>query len=390
MSDWSWLQTRLAEWDAAGLRRTRREVTPLPDGWCLLDGQRVRNYASNDYLGLAQSPVLRSAALAAVAESGVGATASALVCGRTPAHARLEAALAAFEQQPAALLFPTGMAANTGTLAALIDAEDTIYCDRLNHASLVDGCRLSGGKLRVYRHDRLDKLEDDLQRPQSTGRRWIVTDTVFSMDGTLASLPELCDLAERYQAAVIVDEAHGTGVFGPQGRGVCALQQVEERVAVRIGTLSKALGTQGGFVTGPVELIEYLWNSARTQMYSTALPPAICAAATAAVEHLQQHPELPLHLIERTTAFRAGLASHGIIPVEGSIGPIVPLVLGTPECAVQLASRLFARGFLVGAIRPPTVPRETARLRITLTLNQSADADQELIQTFAEEWHRVL
>lgn len=386
MTDWSWLQTTLADWEAAGLRRTRREVTPLPDGDCLLNGQRVRNYASNDYLGLAHAPELRSAVLAAIGQYGVGATASALVCGRTPAHARLEAALAAFEGEPAALLFPTGMAANTGTLAALVDANDTIYCDRVNHASLVDGCRLSGGKLRVYRHDRLDKLEADLSRAQSTGRRWIVTDTVFSMDGTLAPLPELCDLAERYNAAVIVDEAHGTGVFGPHGRGVCALQQVEDRVAVRIGTLSKALGTQGGFVTGPVELIEYLWNSARTQMYSTALPPAICAAATAAVEHLQRHPELPVQLWERTEAFRAALLSRGIKPLAESTGPIVPLVVGTPERAIQLAASLFDRGFLVGAIRPPTVPRDTARLRITLTLNQPVEADAQLIEALVNEW----
>ncbi len=388
MTDWSWLKTMLAEWEAAGLRRTRRAVTPLPDGWCLLDGQRVRNYASNDYLGLAQAQELRSAALAAIQQYGVGATASALVCGRSSAHAQLEAALAAFEEQPAALLFPSGMAANTGTLAALIDANDTIFCDRLNHASLVDGCRLSGGKLRVYRHDRLDKLEADLTRAQSTGRRWIVTDSVFSMDGTLAPLPELCALAERYNATVIVDEAHGTGVFGPHGRGVCALQQVEHRVAVRIGTLSKALGTQGGFVTGPVELIDYLWNSARTQMYSTALPPAICAAATAAVEHLQRHPELPGQLLERTAAFRSALISRGIKPLAESTGPIVPLVVGTPNRAVQLAARLFEQGFLVGAIRPPTVPRDTARLRITLTLNQSPAADAELMTALTDEWHR--
>jgi 8-amino-7-oxononanoate synthase len=384
MADLEWLSAALGEMEAAGLRRRRRCVTPLPEGWCLVDGRRVRNYAGNDYLGLAHSPELQAAARAALENCGVGATASPLVSGRTPAHAQLEATLAAFEGAADAILYPTGMAANTGTLAALIDANDTIYCDRLNHASLVDGCRLAGGKLRVYRHDRLEKLEADLGRAPSPGRRWIVTDAVFSMDGTLAPLPELCDLAERYDAAVLVDEAHGTGVFGPQGRGVCALQQVESRVAVRIGTLSKALGTLGGFVTGSVDLIDYLWNSARTQMYSTALPPALCAAATAAVDHLQRHPELPQALLDRATAFRAELQSVGLTAREGSVGPIVPLVVGPPERAVGLQEQLLERGFLVGAIRPPTVPRDTARLRITLTLNPPVAADRELVQALAD------
>lgn len=268
-----WIAAELAALSDAGLQRRRRELRLLSDGWCEIDGRRVCNFAGNDYLGLAHDPRVISAAEAALQEYGVGTGASALVCGRTKWHAKLERTLAEFEGQPAAVLFPTGMAANIGTVAALVGDQDVVFCDRFNHASLVDGCRLSGAKLRVYRHDDLDGLSRHLAQAAGHRRRWIVTDSVFSMDGDLAPLPAVCDLAERFDAALIVDEAHATGVFGEQGRGVCEVMNVEHRVAVRVGTLSKALGTLGGFVAGSEALIAYLWNSARTQMFSTALPP---------------------------------------------------------------------------------------------------------------------
>jgi 8-amino-7-oxononanoate synthase len=380
-----WIPAELAALSDAGLLRRRCELRMLPDGWCEVDGRRMRNFAGNDYLGLAHDPRVVAAAETALRECGIGARGSALVCGRTEWHARLELALAEFEGQPAAMLFPSGMAANIGTIAALAGPDDVIFCDRFNHASLVDGCRLSGAKLRVYRHDDLDGLRRHLDQAAGYRRRFLVTDSVFSMDGDLAPLPALCDLAERYDAEVIVDEAHATGVFGDRGRGVCDLLHVEHRVAVRIGTLSKALGALGGFVTGPVELIDYLWNTARTQMFSTALPPAVCAAALAAVEIVRQEPEKIAKLQARAAGFRDALVDRGVTVLERSTGPIVPVVIGDPAATMQVAGRLEQRGFLVGAIRPPTVPHGTSRLRISLTLGPEAAADEELATAVAED-----
>ncbi len=384
MSRWDWLTAALQRLDESQLRRKQHASRPLPNGGCERDGRRLRDFANNDYLNLAGDERLRAAAESALKDNGVGARASALICGRTPWHECLEQRLAAFERQPAALLFPTGMAANVGTIAALVRAEDVVFCDRFNHASLVDGCRLSGARLRVYRHDALDKLEQELTKASDAPRRWIVTDSVFSMDGDLAPLPVLCDLAERYRAELIVDEAHGTGVFGPTGRGVCEMMHVEDRVAVRIGTLSKALGCLGGFVTGPQVLIDYLWNTARTQMFSTALPPAICAAAVAAIEIIDQQPQLMAELQSRVASFHEQLATHHLAVPTSARGPIVPILIGDAARTMNIAARLEERGFLVGAIRPPTVPQGTARLRVTITLAHDDDAINELAAALAE------
>ena len=382
MSRWEWLAAKLEHLGANQLRRQRRVYRPLPAGWCERDGRRLRDFASNDYLNLAADERLRAAAASAL-EQGVGARASALICGRTPWHEVLEQRLARFEHQPAAILFPTGMAANMGTITAIVGPDDVVYCDRFNHASLVDGCRLSGAKLRVYRHDDLGHLERELAKSSAASRRWVVTDTVFSMDGDVAPLPELCGLAERYQAELIVDEAHGTGVFGANGRGVCEAQGVEDRIAVRIGTLSKALGGLGGFVTGPQDLIEYLWNTARTQMFSTALPGSLCAAATAAIDIIELHPEMITRLQSLADGFRRDLAARGVQVSDRVCGPIVPIIIGDAARTMKIAADLDQRGFLVGAIRPPTVPNDIARLRITVTLAHDETALTELATAVA-------
>jgi 8-amino-7-oxononanoate synthase len=351
---------------------------------CEIDGQRLWNFASNDYLGLAANPRLANAAKAALSDAGVGARASALVAGRTEWHERLEQALARFENQPAAILFPTGYAANVGTIAALVEEEDIVFCDRLNHASLVDGCRLSGAKLRVYRHWELETLERELQKATSFRRRLIVSDALFSMDGDLAPLCELCDLAERFDADVLVDEAHGTGVFGEHLRGVCEHFGVEQRVAVRVGTLSKAIGTLGGFVAGPQSLIDWLWNKARPQVFSTALPPAICAAAATAIEILQETPNLRQQLWRNCEFVRSRLAQSKLEVCPNSVGPIVPIILGDPEVAVMAQRKLEERGCLVAAIRPPTVPNGTSRLRISLSAAHDDAALQCLLDGLRE------
>jgi 8-amino-7-oxononanoate synthase len=377
VTDFAWLNTDLDRLSAEGLRRRRREVTPLLNGWCEVEGKRLLNFASNDYLNLAHHPKIVEAARHAAAEAGAGAGASALVTGRTPWHVRLEKALAEFEGQDAAILFPTGYAANVGTIAALCGDQDVIYCDRLNHASLIDGCRLSGAAFRVYRHDDLDGLRSAMERGTGFRRRWIITDGVFSMDGDVAPLPALCDLAEHFDAQVLVDEAHGTGVFGTHGRGVAELQGVEDRVAVRVGTLSKAIGSLGGFVAGPQVLIDWLWNSARTQIFSTALPPSCCAAACAALEIIRSEPERAARLQTLSDDLSSALYSEVSLPpaVAGARTPIVPVILDDPERAVRIAAQLERRGFLVAAIRPPTVPRGTSRLRITVS---SGHEDRDL------------
>ncbi|MCC7424981.1 MAG: 8-amino-7-oxononanoate synthase [Planctomycetaceae bacterium] len=380
-----WLDADLDRLSVDGLRRRRREITPLLNGWCEVEGQRLLNFASNDYLNLAHHPQVVEAARQAASEAGAGSGASALVTGRTPWHVRLENALAEFEGQETAILFPTGYAANVGTIAALCGEQDVVYCDRLNHASLIDGCRLSGAAFRVYRHDDLIGLRSALERGTGFRRRWIITDGVFSMDGDVAPLPALCDLAEHFNAQVLVDEAHGTGIFGTNGRGVAEHQGVEHRVAVRVGTLSKAIGSLGGFVAGPQVLIDWLWNSARTQIFSTALPPSCCAAACAALEIIRSDPARAARLHDHATRLREALSDSGLHLPHGVAGPIVPVILDDPERAVRIAAQLEARGFLVAAIRPPTVPRGTSRLRITISAGHEAADIERLAAAVIEE-----
>lgn len=362
-----WMETDLQQIREAGLFRSRRTFQPQPGGRCLLEDRELINFSSNDYLDLAQDPRLVSAASEVLTELGVGARASALVSGRTIWQTRLEEQLAEFEGTESALLFPSGYAANLGVISAVAQEEDTIFCDRLNHASLIDGCRLSGARFRVYRHDALEKLKRELAKPTGAGRKFIVTDSVFSMDGISAPLRDLCELADECGASLIIDEAHGTGVYGAHGRGLAEELGVEDRVTIRIGTLSKAVGCLGGFVAGSSTLIDWLWNRVRTQIYSTALPPSICAAACAALQVIQTEPERRTRLQELSQFLRSGLRERPHLTVPDSRGPIIPVVLSDPALTMQVASDLQEAGFLVGAIRPPTVPQGTSRLRISLT-----------------------
>lgn len=379
----AWIRGELQALEADGLRRARRTVRPLPDGRCEVGGRLLWNCAGNDYLNLAGDPRILAAARDAISESGVGARASQLICGRTEWHERLETRLAEFEEAEAAVLFPSGFAANVGTICALVGRGDVVLSDRLNHASLVDGCRLSGARLRVYPHADVDWLDRELANCGEFRRRLIVTDGVFSMDGDLAPLADLCEIADRHRAMLLVDEAHGTGVFGERGRGACESAGVEHRGIIRVGTLSKAIGAQGGFVTGPVPLLEWLWNKARTQIYSTALSVPACAAAHASLRIIEAEPERRNSLLERTRRFRQLInLSYG----ASSQGPIVPVVLGTAERTMSAARTLEEHGFLVGAIRPPTVPRNTARLRISLT----AAHDEQILRQLAELLNQIV
>lgn len=388
LSSLPWLADALQDMSSHGILRHRRTIRALEGGLCEIDGRLLTNCASNDYLNLAGDSRVIDAAKRALMDAGVGSRASPLICGRTEWHERLERSLAKFENQQAAILFPTGHAANVGAISALIGPQDVVFCDRMNHASLIEGCRVSGAKLKIYRHDDLRVLKRELTTAGNMCRKWIVTDSVFSMDGDHAPLRALCAMAEEFGAYLFVDEAHGTGVFGQYGRGVAELQGVEDQIAVRVGTLSKAIGTLGGFVAGSQELIDYLWNKAGSQKYSTALPPAICAAAATALEIIMTEPCHRERLSLLSASFRESLLMNGIEFQPGSVGPIVPIVFADPLAAVGIANQLENRGFLVGAIRPPTVPQNTSRLRIVVTcahtenrLKQLSDEIKDVIRS---------
>jgi 8-amino-7-oxononanoate synthase len=375
-----WITNELQALDAAGLRRRPRVCEPLPHGRCRVDGAELVHFASNDYLGLAGHPRVIAAALDATSRYGTGGRASALVSGRTPLHAELEQAIADFEGTEAAVLFPTGFAANVGAIGSLVESGDVVFSDRLNHASLIDGCRLSKAKLRVYSHDELGQLADELAKCRDARRRLIVTDSLFSMDGDAAPLVELVELAERTGSMLLVDEAHATGVYGPHGRGWCEEVGVSDSFCVRVGTLSKAIGSQGGFVAGSQLLCDWVRNKARTQMFSTSLTPGACGAALESLRRINAEPDRREHVRSLSRLLRAELVATGWSAIGEPDCPIVPLIVGEPNTAVQLSALLQERGFLVPAIRPPTVPRGTSRLRVSLT----ADHTPEDIHLFIE------
>jgi 8-amino-7-oxononanoate synthase len=374
MDPFSWLDLGISERRRRGLFRVRRRPESAQGVRLLLDGQSYVNFSSNDYLNLAADPRLAAAAAAAARRYGTGAGASPLISGLLRPLRALEQNLAQWLGTEAALVFSSGFSANIAVLPALAGREDVIFSDALNHASLIDGCRLSRAAVHIYRHADLNHLDELLR---STGkaarRRWIVTDTVFSMDGDLADMAGLLELAERHDALLIVDEAHATGVLGPGGRGVVEMLPVGSpgysRI-VKVGTLSKALGAQGGFVCGGRRLISWLINAARPYVFSTALAPPSAAAARCAVRLVQEEPQRREQVLALAQRLREGLTRNGY-DVGSTMCQIVPVIVGSPQRAVALSRRLQERGYLVPAIRPPSVPEGTARLRISLSAGHS-------------------
>jgi 8-amino-7-oxononanoate synthase len=368
----AWIDRELQSLQEEGLLRHRRWRGGPQNVRLLLDGREVVSFGSNDYLALAADPRLAAAAVGAIQSDGWGSGASPLLAGYGQWHRRLEDRLAEFEAAEAALLFTSGFAANVGTVAALAGPGDTVLADRKNHASLLDGCRLSRADVRVYPHRDVEGLEALLAKSGAKGRRLIVTDSLFSMDGDLAPLAELAKLAERYGAMLLIDEAHATGVFGPQGRGAAEFLGVHQGIHVRVGTLSKALGSAGGFVAGSRRLIEWLLNRARPYVFSTAPPGPVAAAALAALDVVRDEPHRRRELLDRAAALRSTLAQQGW-NIGASVSQIIPIVVGAPQRALTLAGRLYERGFWVPAIRPPTVPEGEACLRISLTCGHTAE-----------------
>jgi 8-amino-7-oxononanoate synthase len=357
------LGERLAELESTGLRRRLRVIDGPQGPEVVLDGRPVLLLCSNNYLGLADHPRLRQAAADAALRLGTGAGASRLISGSMSIHAELESRLAEFKGTEAALLFGSGYLANTGTIPALAGRGEIVFSDELNHASIIDGCRLSGAETFVYGHADTEHLEWGLRR--AAGRAaLIVTDGVFSMDGDIAPLEELAELSHRHRCRLLVDEAHATGCIGPGGRGSVAAAGLSGEVDVIVGTLGKTLGSYGAYVCGSAEVVDFLVNSARPFIFSTAPPPPAVAAAQAALELLIEHPGRVDRLRGNAAALREQLCAEGLEPI-GSETQIVPLVIGDADDAVALCERLLAEGVFAQAIRPPTVPPGTSRLRVT-------------------------
>lgn len=362
----AWLDDELTAWRARGLMRqlAERETAQSP-ALIQYGAQKLINFGSNDYLGLAADSRLATAAKGAIDQVGWGAGASPLVTGRGRFHAELERQLAELEGVEAALLFPSGFAANVGTITSLVRSGDAVFSDAKNHASLIDGCRLSGARIVIYRHGDIDHLRGLLASSQQFRRRLIVTDSVFSMDGDLAHLPAIVETAADFEAMVFVDEAHATGVFGVRGRGLCEQLGVEDGVHVRVGTLSKALGSAGGFVAGERRLIDWLANRARPYVFSTAPPEAQAAAAIEALRIVREEPQRRASLLAKAERLRGLLTAQQLSP--GGQSQIVPLVIGDPNRTMAVASSLRMRGYLVPGIRPPSVPQGESLLRISLS-----------------------
>jgi 8-amino-7-oxononanoate synthase len=369
---------------ARSLDRHLREITGAQGPEVEIAGRRLINFSSNDYLGLANDPRLREAAITAIEEFGVGAGASRLISGNLSPHLRLERALAKWKGAEATLCFSTGYAAALGTIPALVTKNDVVLLDKLCHASLIDGAKLSGAMLRVFPHNHLRKLESHLewaQREHPGDRVLIVTESVFSMDGDRALLRELVELKKRFGALLMLDEAHAVGVIGPNGRGLAAEENVSEEIDVQMGTLSKALGASGGYICGSRTLIDWLINRARSFIYSTAPPPATAAAALAAVNFLASPAgeERRLLLWERIKLMRQLLPRSRAKGEDAAArSAIFPWIVGDEKAALDLAAALQSEGFLVPAIRYPTVAKGAARLRITVTAAHKASQIEAL------------
>ncbi len=359
------IEERLEELERLGLSRRLRLISGPQGPTVLLEGKPVLLLCSNNYLGLADHPQIREAAAEAARRWGVGAGASRLVSGSMTIHRRLEERLATFKGTESCLLFGSGYLANLGVLGALAGPGDTIFSDELNHASIIDGCRLSRAEVIVYRHRDVEHLQWCLSRHGGRGERVIATDSVFSMDGDIAPLPEIVDLAEQFGARTVVDEAHAVGNLGPGGRGAIARAGLEGEVDVLVGTLGKALGSYGAYACASDEIVRLMINTSRSLIFSTAPPPPAVAGALAALDLLEARPHRVRRLRSNARALRGALEAEGF-PVSESDMHIVPLIVGDERDALRMCQEAIDRGVFAQAIRPPTVPAGTARLRLAV------------------------
>ena len=373
-----------------GLFRSTRLVEGAQQSRVILDGREVIMLCSNNYLGLADHPLLKDAAVRAVEKYGVSSGASRLVSGTMELHNELEASIALFKGTEAALVFNSGYAANTGIIPALAGRGDVVFCDRLNHASIIDGCLLSRAKLVRYPHNDTAALRRLMEENETNGRRLIVTDGVFSMDGDIAPLADLVALKKEFGALLMVDDAHGTGVLGPTGRGTAEHFGLMSEIDIHMGTLGKALGSFGAYAAGSLDIVEYLINHARSFIFSTSLPPAVLAISIAAIE-LVNSPEgtsLRARLAENAGFFRTALCSAGF-DTMGSGTQIIPVFAGEPETVMEFSNLLLDSGIYVQGIRPPTVPAGSCRLRCTVMATHASDDLEEAVEAITKAGRQV-
>jgi len=376
------LTAKLAEIEHSGLYRRLRSVSGAQESVVTLDGREVLLLSSNNYLGLANHPALKHAAREAIEQYGCGAGASRLISGDMSLHRELERRLALFKKTEAALIFPSGYHANIGIISSLMGPGDTIFSDALNHASIIDGCRLSRAHVQVFRHGDMTHLAELLEACPHSGQRLIVTDSVFSMDGDVAPLTDIVMLARRHHAWVMVDEAHATGVFGAQGAGVVEELGLMNEVEIQMGTLGKALGGFGAYVAGRRELIAWLINRARSFIYTTGLPPAVTASALAALDIVVREPERRQRLWRNAAFLRDGLEALGYT-LSPTCSPILPVIIGDARQTMALAEALLQRGVFAHGIRPPTVPEGASRLRVTPMATHSHEQLTHALAAFA-------
>ena len=376
------LELELQNLKDQGLYREPRTLTGDQKPKSIYDGKSVVNLSSNNYLGLANHPKLVEAAIKATEELGVGSGAVRTIAGQMDLHKEFETKLAKFKNVEACLVFQSGFTANSGTVSCILGKEDVIISDELNHASIIDGSRLSRAQIKVYPHADMDGLRDALKGTHGR-RKMIVTDGVFSMDGDIAPLPEIAKLAKEFGAILMVDDAHASGVLGRNGRGTVDHYDLHGQVDIQVGTLSKAIGVLGGYVAGPQILIDYLVQRARPILFSTSHPPAVTAAGMAAIDLLMEQPELIEQLWDNTEFFRSGLQELGF-DTGASTTPIIPVIVGDERKAMQLADDLFAQGVFAQGIAFPTVPRGKARVRTIITATHTREDLQYALDTFSK------
>jgi 8-amino-7-oxononanoate synthase len=379
----SFVQTELESLRNKGLYRSLRCVEGDQAPTLLIDGREVINFSSNNYLGLANHPALREAAKAAIDRYGCGSGASRLISGNMTLHEELEGKIAQLKGTEAALVFNSGFQANTGVIPVLVGEGDVILSDALNHASIIDGCRLSRAKIVVYKHGDVDELERGLKNSLPSSRKLIVTESLFSMDGDEAPLADIVSLAERHGAMVMVDEAHATGVCEPNGAGIVAKLGLGDGVLVQMGTLGKALGGFGAYIAGGKLLRELLINRCRSFIFTTSLPPAVMAMAIAAIDLIEQEPERRQALRNNCQLLRGALESLGY-SLGTSRSQILPLMIGDATQCMKLSEDLLQRGIFAQGIRPPTVPAGTSRLRITLMATHTREHIDQALTVFRE------
>lgn len=365
------------------LRRQLRVAESPSNTTITIDGRKLISMASNNYLGLANHPAVKQAAIEAINQWGVGAGAARLVSGNMEPHQKLEEDLAKFKEVEAALTFGTGYTANLGLIPAIIDQDGLILADRYCHASLIEGCRLAKAKLRVFHHNDVEHLEKLLIKRRNICPTLVVTEGVFSMDGDLAPLPDLLNLCQNYDATLLLDDAHGTGVMGENGRGTVEHFGLNPKDLIQMGTLSKAIGTSGGYVAGTTSLKEYLINTSKAFIYTTAQPPAIAAAASAAIQILQNEPERRQRLWDNRNYLFSELKDLEF-QLTNTQSPIIPIILESPNAALKLSEALYEADIYIPAIRPPTVSKDSSRLRLTISSEHTKDQLQEVANKLRE------